>query len=340
MKDFGTFPGTENWFYADNRQVAFQQSGRYPKHARGSDVDLPFNGDGSADWQHFDPARYTADYIAASRRPSALEPHDGFIISWNNKEAPGWRKGPTEWGDGPVHRALMLQRHLKAEIAKGGGKVDLTGLTRAVNETATTDLRGEELVGPLLAVIGSAPPASDRPLLKLLADWRASGANRLDANGDNVYDHSAAVALMDAWWPLLVRAEFQPRLGKKLFDAVESNFLGLGGTFSWGWASQVQKDLRATLGRKERGRYSRLYCGPRAACRTKLLASLHAAVATVTKKYGSATPSDWKVPATCDNDTVKCDQIEPNTAGAVATPAFPWQNRGTYHQVIEVAGKR
>jgi acyl-homoserine lactone acylase PvdQ len=337
MKDFSSFPGTENWFYADNRQVAFQQSGRYPMHARGSDVDLPFNGDGSADWQGFDPAAYTAKYIPASHRPRALEPRQGFIISWNDKEARGWRKGPTEWSDGSVHHAMILQRHLVAELKAGGGKTDLTGLTRAVNEAATTDLRGEELVGPLLTVIGRAP-ATDAKLLRLLRDWRASGANRLDADGDNVYDHSAAVALMDAWWPLLVRAEFQPSLGKTLFDAVESDFLGLNGTFSWRWASQVRKDLRATLGAHVVGRYSRLYCGKRPACARKLLGALHEAVAALTKKYGSADPASWKVAATCSGDT--CDQNTFTAAGAVQNPPFPWQNRGTYHQVVEVAGRR
>ena len=30
----------------------------------------------------------------------------------------------------------------------------------------------------------------------------------------------------------------------------------------------------------------------------------------------------------------------PNTAGAVDTPPFPWQDRGTYHQVVELSGHR
>ncbi len=41
MKTMGDFPGTENWFYADETDVGFIQSGRYPRHAKGSDVDLP-----------------------------------------------------------------------------------------------------------------------------------------------------------------------------------------------------------------------------------------------------------------------------------------------------------
>jgi len=35
MNTMGLFPGTENWFYVDQKSVAFQQSGNYPLHARG-----------------------------------------------------------------------------------------------------------------------------------------------------------------------------------------------------------------------------------------------------------------------------------------------------------------
>ncbi|MEA2431954.1 MAG: hypothetical protein QOI19_2427, partial [Thermoleophilaceae bacterium] len=204
QRAFSSFPGTENWFYVDSRSAAFQQSGKYPLHKPGSDVDLPFWGDGRADWQGFKPSTYDFKALPNSRRPSALDPPQGFFISWNNKEAPGWRKGPTEWSGGPVHRALILQHKLLTQKARGGGKVDLTALTRAVNTAATTDLRADENYKWMRLVIGKAG-ASDERYLKLLDAWHASGSQRLDANGDNVYDHSAAVALMDAWWPRLVR---------------------------------------------------------------------------------------------------------------------------------------
>ena len=73
---------------------------------------------------------------------------------------------------------------------------------------------------------------------------------------------------MDAWWPRFVRAQFQPALGKELFDTVEDRVLGLGG-FGWDWATHVQKDLRNVLGRRVRGRYSRVYCGGPAPGRVK-----------------------------------------------------------------------
>jgi hypothetical protein len=126
-----------------------------------------------------------------------------------------------------------------------------------------------------------------------------------------------------------------------------SDVLGLGDFDQWAWGTHVQKDLRRVLGRKVRGRYSRVYCGgprskgARARCRTRLLKALRAAVADVTKKYGSGDPAQWKVEATCEQTSPpKCDQIVPTTAGAIDTPPFPWQNRGTYHQVVGLTKHR
>jgi acyl-homoserine lactone acylase PvdQ len=354
MRIMGEFPGTENWFYVDQRDAAFIQSGRYPRHARGTNVDLPFWGDGRADWQRFDPAAYTFRSIPASRRPRALNPGrkrgHGLIISWNNKESPTWRKGPAEWSDGPVHRARLLERNLLGQLKNG--KVDLTGLTGAANLAATADVRGQADYPWMRRVIARAP-AQDEPFLRLLDEWSRSGSHRLDADGDNVYEQSAAVALIDAWWPRAVRAQFEPALGKELFDTVEDRVLGLG-DFGWDWATHVQKDLRNVLGRRVRGRYSRTYCGGpgrgkpakrarrrlRRRCRSRLLETLRQAVDAVKAKQG-ADPAGWKVPATCpETDPPSCDQNVPTTAGAVETPPFPWQNRGTFHQVDEVLGHR
>jgi acyl-homoserine lactone acylase PvdQ len=344
------FPGTENWFYADRDDVGFLQSGSFPAHAPGSDVDIPFNGDGSGDWLGFDPGAYTFKTIKPSNRPRAV---NEVIVSWNNKEGVGWRKGPAEWSDGPVHRAMMLQRRLEDELRVKKGKTDLVGLTRAVNRAATGDLRPEEPYRWMRRVIGRAQ-GRDEKFLRLLDAWRASGGNRLDSNGDNVYEHSAAVLVMDAWWPRFVRQAFLPALGEELFTMVERRVLGLG-EFGWDWSTHVQKDLRNVLGRKVPGRYSRYYCGgsptvqpvkgtSRAVvqkrCRAILLHSLRQAVQFLSDSRG-ADVTGWKYPATCPTTTPRqCIQNEPTTAGAVETPPFPWQNRGTYHQVNEILGRR
>jgi acyl-homoserine lactone acylase PvdQ len=397
MTTMGMFPGTENWFYVDNRNVGWQQSGRYPLHARGTNVDLPFWGDGSADWQGFDPGAYTASYLPDDHRPQALDPADGFIISWNNKEAPGWRKGPADWGGGPIDHSLILQQRLLDEVRGNGGKVDLTGLTRSANMSATTDLRQKEDYPLMRRVIGTAS-GQDEHMLGLLDDWYRSGSQRLAPAGSNVYSHSAAIALLDAWWPRATTAEFQDALGPDLFKAITGNVLALPANQFGGydWASDVYKDLSDILApasptsltrqlvprrrcsrrhphchrghaarrhrhhrRRPHGQrmspvgaglpsgWSRVYCGggatasgSLAACRAVLLSSLEQAIAAVTAKLGPD-PSQWKVLATCPKtNPPSCDQEVPTSAGAVNTPPFPWQDRGTYHQIDELAGHR
>ncbi len=344
---FSPFPGTENWFYVDDANVGFLQSGYYPRHARGANVDLPYNGDGTGDWQGFDPEKYTYEFLPLDRRPRALDEEQPIIISWNQKEAPGWRKGPAEWGDGSVHHAELLRRHLLEQIRAGGGKTDLTGLTRAANLAATTDLRVAEVYRWMRRVIGTGAGGQDEDVLRLIDTWRAAGGLRLDENGDNLYEHGAAIAVFDRWWPRFVRAAFEPALGKDLFAKLEDEMLPLGETvaedWGWKWTSHVDKDLRTVLGRRVRGKPSRRYCGganarrARGACRRILLATLREAIAATAAHYGGDDPQRWTVQATCEPQSPPlCDQNVPTALGAVETPPFPWQNRGTYHQVVEV----
>ena len=347
---FSPFPGTENWFYADDDHVGFMQSGYYPRHARGANTDLPYNGDGTGDWIGFNPDGYSYDFIPLGRRPRAVDTVQPIIISWNQKEAPGWRKGPTEWGDGSVHHAELLRRNLMRQIREGGGKTDIVGLTRAVNLAATADLRGSEVYRWMRRVIGQAD-AGDERYLALIDAWTAAGSHRLDENGDNLYEHGAAVALFDEWWPLFVRAQFEPGLGAELFGKLEDAFLSLGPTvdddLGWRWSSHVEKDLRMVLGRKVRRPNSRRYCGganarrARTNCREILLTTLREAVGRAMARFGSEDPANWTVPATCEQqDPPACDQNVPTALGAVETPAFPWQNRGTYHQVVALDSGR
>jgi acyl-homoserine lactone acylase PvdQ len=354
MNTMGLFPGTENWFYVDNRSVGWQQSGRYELHAPHSDVDLPTWGDGTADWQGFNPATYTFNALPDSQRPQALDPPNGYIISWNNKEAPGWREGPADFSGGPIHHALILERRLLAEAARNGAKVDLTGLTRSVNQSATTDLRSEEDYPWLRQVVGRLT-GTDEAMLQLLDDWHAAGDQRLAPAGSNVYTHSAAIALLDAWYPEAVKAAFAPVLGQELFNQVVGSVLSLPNHgFAYDWASQLQKDLRSVLNAPQVGRYAHIYCGGpvtqpvsaaqladvRARCRSLLIDALERAIASVKARLGPD-PAQWKVYATCAQTSPHaCDQEVPNTAGAVATPPFPWQDRGTYHQITELSGHR
>lgn len=358
MRIMGRFPGSENWFYVDHHDVGWIQSGVYPKHARHSSVELPWWGDGRADWQCFNPHAYTACYIPASHRPHAVDPPDGFIISWNNVEARGWHPPPTGWGTGPLQHARILQQRLMWELRAHHGHLNLGQVAQDANQTATTDLRGLDDYPWMRRVIGHVSGLPGR-VLGLMDAWHRSGAQRVTRTfKSNVYLHSAAIAAFDDWWPLAVTAEFQPALGHRLMSAVESEVLSLPTDgFSYDWTSQVQKDLRSVLGAPERGRYSHVYCGGpvsqpptglhgralrriQTRCRSVLLKALRSAIKAVSAKQG-ANPARWRVLATCpQTNPPSCDQEVPVTAGAVATPPFPWQDRGTFHQVIEVSGHR
>jgi hypothetical protein len=53
---------------------------------------------------------------------------------------------------------------------------------------------------------------------------------------------------MDAWWPKLLTAEFQPAVGPSGLTAVKG-MIGFGDTsFELGWWGYVSKDLRRLYG--------------------------------------------------------------------------------------------
>lgn len=369
----GQFPGTETWFYVDDRNIAYQESGYYPVHPKHSNPNLPYWGTGKADWVDFNPATYTEKDLPPSERPGETNPKAGYLISWNNKEAPGWYLGPTEWDGGPVQHALILKQRLLAELRAGHGKTTLTGLARSVNTTATTDLIEYDVYPLMRAVIGKVGGV-DGQFISLLNKWYADGSQRLAPVGSNVYGDSAATFTMDAWWPLAIKGIFEPGLGAAAFKGVVDDIFGLptppNDEFgAYGWASLVYTDLEDVLlynrrgGRHKRvrlpaapgsriaswnGSYSRIWCGDPhvkgggaslAACRRVLLNSLGSAVTQLEKQHGS-NPASWQNFATCPSAPNSCDEENPETAGAVSTPPFPWQDRGTYHQIVELTSHR
>lgn len=340
-----------NWFYVSDDEIAFLNSGWYPRRARGTDPNLPAWGTGKWDWQGFDAERNLSDRLPDSRLPQATNPPEGFMVNWNNKQAPGWRAADDNWTFGSIHRSLRLEDPVRRLMRKGG-KVDLAQLTRVMALGATIDVRGHNVYPLLRKVIGrSTGDARLDDLLRRLDEWVADGAHRRDLDKDNVFEHSAAVALMDAWEAPLVRGVFEPVIGEGAVNAiarmnpiVDTPPLNEGSGFGQGWYSQVGKDLRRLLGGKVKGRYALRYCGrgSRARCRSVLLGALRRADAQVSQAQGGADPAGWKVPATCpvrpsgEPLPKKCDQIEFQTLGGVGTPPIPWQDRPTFQQVVEV----
>lgn len=336
-----------NWFYADDRDIAYLQSGWYPRRARGVDPSLPAWGTGEWDWQRFDPDAYTARMMRSSQLPQDLNPRQGYIVNWNNKQAPGWRAADDQWAYGSVYRSERLEDGIRAAL-RGGGSISLTELVQIMETGATIDPRGQEVYPWLRRVLGRRPPAEVADLVAILDDWQRSGSHRRDFDRDGFYEQSGAVALMDAWWGPLVRRIFEPALGPRLLDRIRAvNGFdsppddGNGSSYGNGWFGYVDKDLRALLGKRVRGPLSRPYCGRGSVrrCREIIVASLLDAARSVRERWGVTDLAAVRVPATCERDS-GCDQIEFITAGAVAIDPIPWQDRPTFQQVVEVQGHR
>jgi acyl-homoserine lactone acylase PvdQ len=339
-----------NWFYVGPKSIAYQTSGTYPLRARGTDPDLPAWGTGRWDWQGFDPRTREFRALPGSRQPQGQDPANRLIVNWNGKQAPGWRAADDQWAYGSVQRVERLLDPLVRDL-RAGRKLDRRRLVQVMELAATQDVRGQEVVPWIVRVLRGSTDRRVVALRDLLDRWSRSGAQRRDLDKDNVFEDSAAVALMDEWEPRLVRAIFEPRIGKAAMDrAVVINPLrdapqdNKGSAFGSGWYGQVQKDLRSVLGRKVRGPLSRRYCGRGrlAACRAVLERSLLEAFEAVAKAQGTEDPGAWKVVSTCpprpsDRQLPKaCDQIEFQALGGVTMPPIPWQDRPTFQQVVEV----
>jgi acyl-homoserine lactone acylase PvdQ len=326
-----------NWSYVDAKDIGYQLSGWYPKRAKGTSPDFPVFGTGEYDWQGFDPALQTANYVPLAKRPNVKNPD--YLVSWNNKQAPGWAAADDNFSYGPDHRQAMLVRFVRRAL-KGGQKAELHNLVQAMEEPATQDMRVLRDLPIIARVAGKPRDAAQRDALALLETWRRAGGHRRDLDKDGKYDDDAAVTLMDAWWPRLSEAIFAPALGDEALKALRAvNDYGdvrpapAAPDFFSGFESYVSKDLRdLTQRRKVRGPWSRIYCGRGSLtkCRAAILASLSAALAVKPEElYG-------KGDCASDPDAECYDKNRWVEAAAVTVPPMPFQNRPTFQQAIEI----
>ncbi|KPC61377.1 penicillin acylase family protein [Streptomyces chattanoogensis] len=336
-----------NWFYADAHHIAYYNSGLNP--VRNPDVDpaLPVKADPAYAWKGYDPATNTTDYTPPAQHPQSVD--QDYYISWNNKQAKDYDS--AGFGNGPVHRANLLDDRVRALTQEGG--VTRASLTRAMAEAAVTDLRGEDVLPEMLRVLRSKPvtdPALQRAVQQLEA-WRRDGAQRREtAAGSHTYAHSDAVRLMDAWWPRMIEAVFEPGLGGDLYQALTANLAidespsaghgptggHAGSAFQYGWWGYADKDLRSVLGDQVKGPLAQRYCGKGdlSDCRDTLLDTLRQATALTAEQVY---PGD----ASCKAGDQWCaDAIIHRAVGGLTHDTISWQNRPTYQQVVEFPAHR
>ena len=325
-----------NWAYIDAERTAYQQSGWYPRRARGTSPDFPILGTGAYDWQAFDPRRHTMRVLGLDERPHVID--QKYTVSWNGKQAKGWAAADDEYFWGSLQRQKMISDLIERAM-RGGRKVTLAQLVQAMEEPATQDIRGLYVLPWLVRAVGRPRDPQLRRALELLRQWRRAGAHRRDLDRDGTYDHDAAVTLMDAWWPALTRAQFAPSLGPRVMAALQDMVpfdaaLGPGKSpsapaFSTGWYGFVHKDLRDLLApRRVKGRWSRVHCGrgSRRRCRRDLRASLREALTVDRSALYGRGPCAQNPQASC------FDMNRYTVASAVTVPDMPLQNRPTFQQ--------
>jgi acyl-homoserine lactone acylase PvdQ len=369
---------TFNWFYADDRDVAYFNSGNNPVRAPGTDPEFPAWGTGEWDWQNWDPVLdpnapgvsggiNTADYTPFNQHPQVI--NQDYITSWNNKQAPGYRAAEAQYGYSSIYRSEPLDDRITDGIV-GAKTMSLQELIDAMEDAGTVDLRGDKVLPFMLDVIRQGPggvPAELADEVATLEAWEQSGAHRRDRDDNGSYDHSAAVKLMDAWWdppgdPVTtptdpkgaLEAAFLPTLGTDLFGKIRAQLTydnppnnhgaHLGSAYQDGWWGQFEKDLRGILGEPVQGAHSRLYCGaPDQNTEGTIASCRQALVDSLT--HAASLPADEvyagpEADGCTAGDQMCFDEVRFRTVGAVGVEPIHWINRPTWQQVVEVQGHR
>lgn len=349
-----------NWFYVNSADSAYFMSGAAPVRAAGADPNLPTRAQAAYEWAGWNPDTNTATYQPPASHPQAV--NQDYFVSWNNKQAADYSAADGNFSFGAVHRGDLLDRPIKAAL-QAGTRFDRASLLSVVESAGTTDLRGSEVLDDLLRVIDTGTvtdPAQAAAVAKLRA-WRQRGSHRVEtAAGSKTYADAEAIRIFDAWWPLLVSAQFESSLGGGLYqalvDAMQINESPSGGqtgrqsslptaaneaqahkgsSFQHGWWGYAEKDLRAALGDSVAD-WPKTYCGAGAlgACRSALLTSLSAALA---EPAATTYPGDTHCAA---GDQWCADAIVQSPLGGITHDPIAWQNRPTYQQAVSFPAKR
>jgi acyl-homoserine lactone acylase PvdQ len=321
---------TFNWFYIDDRDIAYKHSCLCPVRDPRSDPDLPTWGTGEWDW--------TGEFLTPEQQPQDVNPESGFLSSWNNKQAPGFRANDGQYSYGSTYRSEFLDVRMRAALAEPR-RLTRAAMTNIMIDAATVDLNGQEIYPLALRILGEEVPDGDAPLERMrdeLAAWVTAGGHRRDLDRDGEYDHAVAVAIGDAWLRPMLDAVFGEVIGDAdLPQPVEdSPRLGLGSAFNGGRAVFLRKDFMQLLGDPVEQARSRTYCGggDLATCRAALWDALAATAEVLQEEYDSADVDDWVY----DSER---DEIIQVAGGVTAAPRMQWQNRPTFQQVVQVGSR-
>jgi acyl-homoserine lactone acylase PvdQ len=377
----GKETGTFNWAYVDSHDVGYYSSGKLPIRNPHVNPNFPTWGTGEYEWQGFVPTDLSAKDVHP--RANTMAPttgivngkfSGGFYTNWNNKQAPGFSAADSQFSYGPVYRVQSLAQRLRAIL-----KVRLAtpaDVINAMEDGGTVDLDGAQLVPQMVRVLkGASLTSAQQQVLTILKKWLVDpawgdgkddvpGAHRRDRSGSGSYEQGNAVAIMDALYPRLTHAIFDPWLDSSQYgqlagiNGIDDIPRSQGSAYDGGWEGYLQRSLLQALGRANHP-YSQSYCGAGslAACQAALQGALQSTIDALTSTYGNdANPKDWTCSRSNPGSTVtdnegtgqvagvECnplrDDITYTALGVGTVPGMPWVNRPTFQQVVQYEAGR
>jgi len=336
---------TFNWFYIDHSHIAYFNSGNNPVRAKRTSTHFPVSS--AFAWRSWNPDLATARYTSFGSHPQAVD--QSFLANWNNKQARGTRAADDNFGYSSIYRSQSLSDRIRRGI-RGGAKMSIPELIDAMEDAGTVDLRATKVLPYALRMLGRPRDPGMRHGVAVLRAWVRAGGHRLDRDRNGTYEQAEAVSILDRWWPKWMRAQFRPTLGTRTYKRLltliaqddDPNLDGEhhGSAYQTGWYGYAQKDLRRLLGRRVRGKLSRVYCGgskkrqgTRHKCQSRLRASLKRALKQDPAVfYKDKTCEDYEMPS-----SQWCyDAVRQRPVGAINQPLIHWINRPTFQQVVEI----
>ena len=153
---------TFNWFYIDDRHIAYFNSGHNPVRAPGTNPLFPTWS--TFPWKGYDPTTLTEAQAPESAHPQAID--QAYLTSWNNKQAQGYNNAATSQQFSSVYRSQLLDREINGYLDGAKGKMTLVDLINAMGDAGTQDLRGVTVLPYALEIVGH-PADTTRTSIRL-----------------------------------------------------------------------------------------------------------------------------------------------------------------------------
>ena len=341
---------TFNWFYADSTHTAYYNSGNNPVRADRRRRRVPGVGAGGLRVAELGPGDQHRRVHPGLR--STPTPSTRTTTSPGTTSRPRTTPRPR-WGDGSVHRGNLLDDRVKKLVAAGG--VTRASLVKAMAERGRSPTCAPRTSCPnLLKVINSSTvtDSTAAAAVSKLQAWLTAGGKRTETSaGSKTYADADAIRILDAWWPLLVKGDFEPGLGTGLYTAFRANLpidespsaatarparTPAVPSSTAGGATSTRTSARV-LGETVQGRLPQTVLRrrqPSAACRDVLISTLKTAAG---KTAAQVYPGDDLCAA---GDQWCADSIVQRTLGGIKHDNISWQNRPTFQQVVEFTSHR